>query len=302
MTGPTFVTQTVITAQLSAPVSGVFGRTGTTLWRLRYAFLLGLLLAALGAQWHNATADDKTEINLELRNRALERLSSPDAYTENLKRREVRNGVVLEDVPASLDNEEAKTALAARMGIPVYSHNPVWGPDDAAVTIVEFSDISCTDCTSHFKVLSDIKTRYGDEVRWVHKHLPQNPYQATNLTAFYGKIAQRQGNFWEYRHHLLPAKDRAEGTLMDALSKAGVDLRRMQSEVRLQARDIYRELDTDVQMGIRQRMSNPPYLFVNGVYVGEKIPLTALEDLVRFELQNKKRPTPNPLQAKGGKR
>lgn len=307
MTGQIHVTQTVITAQLSAPISArlrkfvtMFRRTGLTMWRLRYLAVVMLTIASAASQWHAAIAqDDNAEINLQLRKRALERLNSPEAYTENLKHREVVNGVVLEEIPESLDNEAAKEALTVRVDVPVYAHNPVWGATGAAVTIIEFSDVSCVDCVNHYKTLADLKTRYGDEIRWIHKHLPQNPYQATNLTAFYGKIAQRLGNFWDYRFHLLNAKDRAESTLMDALAKAGVDLTTMQREVRLNARDIYRELDSDVQLGLRQRMTAPPYIFVNGVVMGDKIPFTALEDFVRFELAKKKRPLPNRKPAKG---
>lgn len=307
MTGQVYVTMAGTTAPLPASASGFFGRTaalfsrtGTTLWRLRYAFALsGTLALAYG---YGATADDNTEINMELRHRALDRLSSPDIYIEGMKRRQAVNGTAPAEMPAVLQTEDGQKALANRLGVPIYSHNPSWGDSSAGVTIIEFSDLSCVDCTSHFKLLSDLKTRYGDQVRWVHKHLPQNPYQATNLTAFYGKIAQRAGVFWDYRHHLTGAKNRSESTLMDALAKAGVDLRTIQHDTRLYARDIYRELDTDVQLGLRQRMSKPPYLFVNGIFMTENMPVESLEDIVRYELEQKKRPTPNSLQARGAQR
>src|SRR6185503_4905247 len=55
--------------------------------------------------------------------------------------------------------------------VPVDS-SPRLGPDDALVTIIEFSDFQCPFCKRVQPTLRAVRARYGDDVRIVWKHLP----------------------------------------------------------------------------------------------------------------------------------
>jgi len=49
---------------------------------------------------------------------------------------------------------------------------PSRGPDDAVVTIVEFSDFQCPFCRRALPTLQQVLERYPDDVRLVYRHFP----------------------------------------------------------------------------------------------------------------------------------
>jgi protein-disulfide isomerase len=94
----------------------------------------------------------------------------------------------------------------APTGASLVDDDPSFGPDDAAVTIVEFSDFNCTYCTRFAtETLPQLQARYGDHIRFVYRDYPilggSEPAIASNC-------AHDQGKFWEY-HNLLFSNQQA---------------------------------------------------------------------------------------------
>jgi protein-disulfide isomerase len=46
------------------------------------------------------------------------------------------------------------------------------GPADAALTLVEYGDFECPFCSRATGTVRELKTRFGDELRYVFRHLP----------------------------------------------------------------------------------------------------------------------------------
>src|SRR5687768_2772680 len=58
-------------------------------------------------------------------------------------------------------------------GASLADDDPSFGPDDAVVTIVEFSDFYCQFCTRFAnETLPQLQARYGDSIRFVYRDLP----------------------------------------------------------------------------------------------------------------------------------
>ena len=73
----------------------------------------------------------------------------------------------------------------------------VIGPNDAEVTIVEFSDFECPYCADAVATINEILERYP-QVRFVYRHFPltgihSNAFGAAEAT----ECAGEQGKFWE---------------------------------------------------------------------------------------------------------
>ena len=58
-----------------------------------------------------------------------------------------------------------------RQEITTLKLDPVRGPDDALVEIVEFSDFQCPFCLRAFETLTTLRKRYGSQIRFVYKEL-----------------------------------------------------------------------------------------------------------------------------------
>lgn len=87
--------------------------------------------------------------------------------------------------------------------------DPSFGPENAAVTIVEFSDFYCTFCTRFAnETLPQLQARYGDSIRFVYRDLPIIGGQASIDAAVAGNCAHDQDKFWEF-HNIIFANNAA---------------------------------------------------------------------------------------------
>lgn len=81
--------------------------------------------------------------------------------------------------------------------------DPSLGPDDAPVTLVEFSDYNCPHCTYHAtNTFRQLVAHYGDNLRIVYRDFPVVGYQLSEGTAQAANCANEQGKFWDF-HTLL---------------------------------------------------------------------------------------------------
>ncbi len=85
--------------------------------------------------------------------------------------------------------------LAARL---VRPDSHATGDADASLTVVEFGDFECPVCGSEEKVMREIRSRYGNKVRFVFRQFPLtriHPYAWRAAEA--SECAAEQGKFWQ---------------------------------------------------------------------------------------------------------
>ena len=81
------------------------------------------------------------------------------------------------------------------------------GPDDAPVTLVEYGDFECPYCGQAEGVIRELLSSFGDDVRYVWRHLPLNDvHPNAQLAAEAAEAAAAQGKFWEMYDALLPTR------------------------------------------------------------------------------------------------
>lgn len=74
---------------------------------------------------------------------------------------------------------------------------PVKGPQNAPVTIIEFSDPGCPACAyAHTKVLSKLFSEYKNNIRFAFYYLPTHAGSDNATKAMF--CAADQDNFWQY--------------------------------------------------------------------------------------------------------
>ena len=78
------------------------------------------------------------------------------------------------------------------------------GAPDAPVTLVEYGDYQCPYCGQAEVAIRELLDSFGDELRYVWRHLPLNDVHANaQLAAEAAEAAAAQGEFWAYHDRLL---------------------------------------------------------------------------------------------------
>jgi protein-disulfide isomerase len=81
----------------------------------------------------------------------------------------------------------------------VTEEDHIRGNEDAAITIVEYSDIECPFCGRFHTTMQQVMDTYGDDVRWVYRHFPlESIHPNARPAAIAAECAAEQGKFWDF--------------------------------------------------------------------------------------------------------
>jgi Na+/H+ antiporter NhaA len=140
----------------------------------------------------------------------------------------------------------------------------VRGPADAPVTLVEYGDFECPFCGQAERLVRELLADYGDDLRYVWRHLPLtdvHPYAP--LAAEASEAAAKQGKFWEMHDQLLDhqgaltAKD-----LMRYAAEIGLNIEQFTADMRKDAGA--GKIASDVDSADLSGVSGTPTFFING--------------------------------------
>jgi Na+/H+ antiporter NhaA len=138
------------------------------------------------------------------------------------------------------------------------------GPDDAPVTLVEYGDYQCPYCGQAEVVIRELLVSFGDELRYVWRHLPLNDvHPDTQMAAEAAEAAAAQGAFWEMHDMLLDHQDElAPPDLTRYAQELGLDVERFWDELR--RREYAARVAEDVASADASGVAGTPSFFING--------------------------------------
>ena len=82
------------------------------------------------------------------------------------------------------------------------------GAADAPVTLIEYGDFQCPYCGQAEAVIRELLASFGDDLRYVWRHLPLNDvHPNAQMAAEAAEAAAAQGKFWPMHDLLLAHQD-----------------------------------------------------------------------------------------------
>ncbi len=138
------------------------------------------------------------------------------------------------------------------------------GAEDAPVTLVEYGDFECPYCGRAEQVIRELLASFGEDVRYVWRHLPLNDvHPNAQLAAEASEAAHAQGRFWEMHDTLLGHQgELLPSHLAQYAKEIGLDADRMIAE--LHHREYAARVSEDVASADESGVSGTPTFFVNG--------------------------------------
>jgi protein-disulfide isomerase len=174
-----------------------------------------------------------------------------------------------------------------RFKIPVTDAQPSKGPDDAPVTIVEWSDYQCPFCKRVEPTLDAIQKEYGDKVRIVWRNNPLPFHKDAGPAATLATEAFKQGGdkkFWEI-HDKLFANQKAlkREDLEKYAQEAGLDMAKVKAA--LDGNTHQASITADQKLAQQMGARGTPAFFINGRFLSGAQPLPRFKDIIDDELK-----------------
>ena len=137
------------------------------------------------------------------------------------------------------------------------------GPADAEMTLVEYGSYTCSRCHAVHKVVEALRSRFGERMRYVFRHMSVGENELANDTAELAEYAdQTVGRFWELHEALMDrGPEFAEG-----------DLTRLAAEFQLPSAEAAQpalaaaqsKVKEDMESGRKSGVRVTPAFFING--------------------------------------
>ncbi len=138
------------------------------------------------------------------------------------------------------------------------------GPEGAPVTLIEYGDYECPYCGQAEVVIRGLLDEFGDELRYVWRHLPLNDvHPNAQMAADAAEAAAAQGAFWRMHDRLLAAQDELSARdLRRHAEELGLDVERFWDDLRRGAHDD--RIAEDVASADTSGVAGTPSFFING--------------------------------------
>jgi protein-disulfide isomerase len=195
-----------------------------------------------------------------------------------------RNVAAPAPTTANAPQAEAQPQQANRYDIPE-DDDPVWGSDEAVITIIEFSDYECPYCRRwHVEVWPQIQEAYGDQVRLVFRDFPLTSIHANAIpAAAAANCAGEQGLYWEFSERLFSMElGLSPSAYEQYATELGLDLNAFMAC--LESGDQNDEIMADYEYAANLGVRSTPTFFVNGIPVVGAQPFEAFQSVIEEEL------------------
>jgi protein-disulfide isomerase len=162
--------------------------------------------------------------------------------------------------------------------------DPSKGPDNARMTIVEFSDFQCPFCSKAVADANEIVRQFPKDVRLVFKQFPLDSHKDAEFGAEAALSAQAQGKFWQM-HDLLYAgfPDLARKTVMNYAKEIGLDMNRFTAD--LDSHKFKTRVRAEEQEGEEAGVGGTPTFFFNGKRYNGVFDVATVAPLIKKELK-----------------
>jgi protein-disulfide isomerase len=163
--------------------------------------------------------------------------------------------------------------------------DPSIGPEEAPITIVEFSDYACPYCRRfHMETFQALLDAYPDQIRFVYRDFPVVGGGETGyLAAQAANCALEQDKFWEY-HDALFQGDYGHGrdAYLSLAEDLGLDVSSF--ETCLDEQTYAQEVQNDLQAGRELGVNGTPTFFINGIPLVGAQPMSNFTQVIDSEL------------------
>jgi protein-disulfide isomerase len=158
------------------------------------------------------------------------------------------------------------------------------GPEDAPITIVEFSDYQCPFCKRwHAEVYEPLLAAYPGQIRLVYRHLPLTSIHPDAFAAAEAAMcAGEQNAYWQFHEKLFDGELLGSGVYTQYAQDLSLDLAGF--ETCITERTYQAQVQADSDFAINLGVNSTPTFFINGLAIVGAQPLDVFQQVIDKEL------------------
>ena len=171
------------------------------------------------------------------------------------------------------------------------TNGPSFGPSDAKVTLVVFSDFECPYCREFARTVRDnISRKYSSDVRVIFRDFPLDhihPWARAAAEASHCIAIQKPAAFWTFHDWFFQHQEEVSAAnvkekTLDLGKQENLDLAKLSTCMDTHA--TAKEVEDSLEAGRRLQVEQTPTTFVNGRMVSGAVPWSSLEPVIQLEL------------------
>jgi protein-disulfide isomerase len=167
---------------------------------------------------------------------------------------------------------------------------PVKGPEDARITLVEFSDFECPFCSAAAPRVDAIMAVYPKDVKLIYKQFPLSMHPHAEIAAEASLAAREQGKFWEMYEVLFKNfRQLSRTSILQMAKDLGLDMDKFQAD--LDSGKYKKEVEKDIADGEAANVYGTPAFYINGKQYNGELSLSALKPIFAKELKGENEKT-----------
>jgi protein-disulfide isomerase len=186
-------------------------------------------------------------------------------------------------VPAVAQAPATEPPQFQRYDIPTKGF-PTLGPDDAPITLVEFSDYQCPFCRRwHQEVYEQLLAAYPGKIRIVYRSLPLTSIHPDAMAAAEAAMcAGEQDAYWPYHNKLFSSESLDQQTFLKYAQELSLNVEQFKTCI---TNEKYKDAITaDSDFAINLGVRSTPTFFINGLAVVGAQPLEVFKQVIDKEL------------------
>lgn len=179
--------------------------------------------------------------------------------------------------------------------VPVRADENIHGPENAVVTIVEYSDFQCPACAAFSPIAKQLfaDPDVGARMRLVYRYFPlSNIHANAQLSAYAAQAAAIQGKFWEMHDILFKNQAKWSGqssadagnTFREYAKTIGADMERFDADFESSA--VKERVQADFDGGKLSGVNSTPSFFINGTLIPHPKSYAELKQSILTAAQN----------------
>ena len=161
------------------------------------------------------------------------------------------------------------------------------GPNNAAITIVEFADFGCGYCRKAQSTIKQLEKEYPGQIKLVYKHFAVRDKEGARAA----ECAAQQDQFWAFHDALFKSSGRTVDDLQGIATNLNMNLTAFSECLSNPPDDV---INADYEEGRRIGVKATPYWYINGRELRGAVPLNKFRAIIDDELNISGKVAANP--------